>query len=176
MLPVAPAGRQLDLGALQFVAPEEAAGELVAGRPHSVLEMLRATDTDCFVVLHKGVIIHESYMNGVDERTQRLGMSMGKTLTAALVGIMIDRGLVQPSALLTDYVPELAGTGYEGATVQNALDMCVGVDFDGEPWPWHMHMHARVNNTTSHEHLMVNAPCNWAACVLESTTRPAMKI
>jgi CubicO group peptidase (beta-lactamase class C family) len=85
------------------------------------------------MIRHKGVIVSESYMNGVDARTKRLGMSMGKTLTSMLIGSLIEQGVISSSALLEDYVPELAGTGYGGgATVQNALDMCVGVDFDGE--------------------------------------------
>ena len=85
------------------------------------------------MIRHKGVIVSESYMNGVDARTKRLGMSMGKTLTSMLIGSLIEQGVISSSALVEDYVPELAGTGYGGgATVQNALDMCVGVDFDGE--------------------------------------------
>lgn len=130
VLPAPPTSEQLDLRSIQFVAPGHAPGPLVPGRSHSVQEMLEATDTDCFVVVHRGRIVHESYMNSVEADTRRLGMSMGKTLTAGLVGILIDRGLIVVSAKLTEYIPELAATGYNGATVQNALDMCVGVDFD----------------------------------------------
>jgi hypothetical protein len=39
-------------------------------------------------------------------------------------------GLLQFSDLLTDHLPELCGSGYAGATVQHALDMCVAVDYD----------------------------------------------
>ena len=79
-LPLAPHGQQLDLSALTFVAPEPAAGELEPGGTYSVQQMLDATATDCFVVLHHGQVVHESYMNeGQDARTKRLGMSMGTT-------------------------------------------------------------------------------------------------
>ena len=47
--------------------------------------------------------------------------------------ILQGRGLVAVDALITDYSrPELAGTGYRAATVQQALDICVAVDYDEE--------------------------------------------
>jgi CubicO group peptidase (beta-lactamase class C family) len=47
-----------------------------------------------------------------------------------LTGILIDRGQLDVDRLITDVVPELAGTAYEGATVRHLLDMRTGVAFD----------------------------------------------
>ena len=121
-LPHAPPGEQLDLSTLTFVAAEPAAGELEAGGTYSVQQMLDATTTDCFVVLHHGKIVYEAYQNeGQDERTKRLGMSMGKTCTSMLVGTLVAKGQIDPSKQLTDYIPELMGTGYEGVSTSAIL-------------------------------------------------------
>ena len=138
------AARQLDLPSLTFTVPpppastwDAPAGEvagLPAGSTRSVEEMLAATHTDCFLVLHRGALVHESYRHGCGPRTKRLGMSMGKTLTGLVVGALAARGLLRLGAPLAEYVPELAGGGYAGATVQQALDMRVAVDYDEMPW------------------------------------------
>ena len=60
--------------------------------------MLEATDTDAFLVCHSGEIVAERYLHGADARTKRLGMSMSKTCTSMLVGVLADRGLLQLSA------------------------------------------------------------------------------
>ena len=109
-------------------SPRKAAGS--AEVRHSFESMLRETHTDCCAVLHRGKIVYERYFHGATAHTKRLGMSMTKTYTSMLVGILAGRGLLQMSDLLTSHLPELDGSGYAGATVQNALDMCVAVDYD----------------------------------------------
>jgi CubicO group peptidase (beta-lactamase class C family) len=42
-----------------------------------------------------------------------------------LAGILVGRGELDPRKLVTDYVPQMKGTVYEGATVRNLLDMSV---------------------------------------------------
>lgn len=48
--------------------------------------------TQAFVVVHGGRIVAERYAPGVDRDRQLESWSMGKTLTAALVGILIEQG------------------------------------------------------------------------------------
>ena len=85
--------------------------------------------TDGFLVAHKGRIVHESYHNGMTRKTPHLAMSVSKSITSTVAGILIDQGKINPSALVTDYVPELATTAWNGATVQHVLDMTSGVKF-----------------------------------------------
>ena len=108
-------------------------GELVFddsnGNPRTVDEMLARTWTDGFLVMHKGSVLTEQYFNGMRPDTLHLMMSCSKSFTSALAGIYIEQDVLDPADQLTHYFPELAGTGFEGATLQQALDMRVGVRF-----------------------------------------------
>ena len=51
-------------------------------------------------------------------------------MVGTVAGILVGRGLLDPAAPLTHYLPELEGTAYRGATVRHVLDMTSGVVFD----------------------------------------------
>ena len=51
-------------------------------------------------------------------------------MTALLLGILADQGLLDPDAPVTRYIPEAKGSGYGDATVRHVLDMQVSLDFD----------------------------------------------
>jgi CubicO group peptidase (beta-lactamase class C family) len=101
-----------------------------AGRDLTVAEMLAETYTDGFLVLHRGAIISEQYFNGMTPDTPHLLMSVSKSVVGAVAGILASRGLLDVSALVEKIVPELAGTSFQGATVQHLLDMRAGTHFD----------------------------------------------
>jgi len=100
-----------------------------SGKPCTVSEMLSRTWTDGFLIMHKGIVLAEQYFNGMGPDTLHLMMSCSKSFTSTLAGIYIEQGVLNPAEHLTTYIPELAGTGFEGATLQQALDMRVGVKF-----------------------------------------------
>jgi CubicO group peptidase (beta-lactamase class C family) len=100
------------------------------GRGDTVGAFLQASFTDGFLVLHRGRIIAERYLNGMTERTPHLSQSVAKSVVGTVAGILIHRGVVDPQALVTHYLPELKATAYRGATVQHVLDMTSGVVFD----------------------------------------------
>ena len=91
---------------------------------------LEATRTDALVVLHKGSIAHEVYRHGMTARDPHILMSVSKSMLGLLAGCLEREGLLDVSAPLARYVPELQNTAYVGATVRQALDMRVGVQFD----------------------------------------------
>jgi CubicO group peptidase (beta-lactamase class C family) len=91
--------------------------------------LLDETYTDGFLVLKDGAIAYERYFNGMTERTLHLSQSMAKSVTSAVFGILVDRGLLDPKRLVTDYLPELSATAWRGATLQQVLDMKSGVKF-----------------------------------------------
>jgi CubicO group peptidase (beta-lactamase class C family) len=101
-----------------------------AGRDLTVADMLAETYTDGFLVLHRGVIISEQYFNGMTPDTPHLLMSVSKSVVAAVAGILAGRGLLDVSAPVEKIAPELAGTSFQGATVQHLLDMRAGTHFD----------------------------------------------
>jgi CubicO group peptidase (beta-lactamase class C family) len=91
---------------------------------------LRETFTDGFLVLHRGRIVAERYLNGLEPDTPHLLMSISKSITSTVAGVLAGRGVLSPSDLVTDHVPELLGTSFEGCTVRHLLDMRAGTRFD----------------------------------------------
>ena len=99
-------------------------------RELTVQQFLEQTWTDGFVVLHEGRVVYERYMNGLAADTPHLLMSVSKSVTAAVAGILAGRGLLDVGAPVTAIVPELAGTSFDGATVRHLLDMRAGTRFN----------------------------------------------
>ncbi|MGR3804378.1 serine hydrolase domain-containing protein [Marinibacterium profundimaris] len=105
----------------------EEAGPLID--PDEVARMVAGTNTDALVVMHQGRVVHELYRNGMTAEDPHTLMSVSKSVLGLLAGILAGKDLLDVSQPLTEYIPELRGTGYEGATVRQALDMQVGVAF-----------------------------------------------
>ena len=99
-------------------------------RELTVAEMLEETYTDGFLVLHQGRVVAEHYFNGMAPDVPHLLMSVSKSVTSAVAGVLASRGLLRVSAAVEEIVPELGGTSFEGATVQDLLDMRAGTRFD----------------------------------------------
>ncbi|MEY9381683.1 serine hydrolase domain-containing protein (plasmid) [Rhizobium leguminosarum] len=110
-----------DIDVIPFVAEGEA---------HTIGSFLETSYADGFLVLHGGKIVAEHYLNGMTSHTQHLSQSVAKSVVGTVAGILIGRGVVDPAASLTHYLPELEATAYRGATVQHVLDMTSGVVFD----------------------------------------------
>jgi CubicO group peptidase (beta-lactamase class C family) len=99
-------------------------------RELTIGEMLAQTYTDGFLVLHRGQIVSEQYFNGMAPEVPHLLMSVSKSMTAAVAGVLAGRGALEVSAQLEQIVPELGDTSFAGATVQQLLDMRAGTGFD----------------------------------------------
>lgn len=91
--------------------------------------MLEATYTDAMWVWKDGRVLHESYHNGMGPRSLHLLQSVSKSVTAAASAGLIADGLMDPAAPVTRYLPELGATAWNGATLQQVLDMTTGVRF-----------------------------------------------
>jgi CubicO group peptidase (beta-lactamase class C family) len=113
-----------DLGGIRFTAGHF--GEL------TVAELLEKTYTDGFLVIHGGKIVTERYFNGLRPDTPHLLMSVSKSVTGLLAGALATRNALDVTAPLEAVVPELAGTSFAGATVQQLLDMRTGTRFGEE--------------------------------------------
>lgn len=83
------------------------------------------------VVLHNGTLVHEAYYQGTTPEDLRISWSMAKSYLSALFGILIDEGAIgELSDPVTQYVPALIGSAYDGASLQDVLQMESGVLFD----------------------------------------------
>ena len=90
---------------------------------------LADTFVDGFLVLYKGAVVSETYQNGMKPHSTHLAMSVTKTIVGLIVGILAGRGMLDVTAPVTRYLPELEATAYRGATLQHVLDMTTGVVF-----------------------------------------------
>ncbi len=86
--------------------------------------------SDGLLVLQGERIVFERYLNGLAADVPHILMSVSKSVTGALAGILAGRGQLDPSAPVAAYVPEVAGSAYQSASVRHLLDMRVGVHFD----------------------------------------------
>ena len=101
-----------------------------AGDRLTVAEMVDRTHTDGMLVLHGGRVAWEHYGPGMTPTTTHLLQSVSKSITGTVAGVLVGRGLLDPEALVTRYISELAGTSFEGATVRHVLDMRTGTAYD----------------------------------------------
>jgi CubicO group peptidase (beta-lactamase class C family) len=99
------------------------------GSTATAAEVFDGTYTDALVVLHDGRLVAERYGDGMTAATPHLLMSVSKSVVSCVAGALAGRGELDPGALVTDYVPEAASSGYAGATVRDLLDMRTGVAF-----------------------------------------------
>lgn len=104
----------------------------VDGTTLSLSDYLRRTYTDGFIVIHDGKIVYEGYFNSFTLHQTHAWASMTKSVTGLIAAQLIDEGKLNPEAKLSAYVPELAGTPFGDASVQQNLDMEVPVSYPAD--------------------------------------------
>jgi hypothetical protein len=83
--------------------------------------------TRAVVVVYDGNIVAEQYAPGFDKNTVMLGWSVSKSLTSALIGILVKDGKLNPDAPAP--VPEWKGTPKEQIRLKDLLQQTSGLDF-----------------------------------------------
>jgi len=91
---------------------------------------LDSTHTTGLLIVKDGTILAERYQYGATPASRMTSFSMGKTVTAMLVGIAIADGAIASIDDRADkYVPELRGTLYGETRIRHLLTMSSGVKF-----------------------------------------------
>ncbi len=93
------------------------------GQTTSIRDFLGAACCDAFLVVHGGCVIAEHYFNGMTASSHHLLNSVTKSFVGMLAGIAVERGQLDPSSLITRYLPELDNAAWQGTTVRHLLDM-----------------------------------------------------
>ncbi len=100
-------------------------------------EFLERTVSTGLLVVKDDDIVYERYWRGHSPESRHIAWSVSKSVVSALFGIAVAEGhiadIMQP---VTDYVPELEGSGYDGVPIKHVLQMSSGVRFDenyGDP-------------------------------------------
>jgi CubicO group peptidase (beta-lactamase class C family) len=99
------------------------------GESTTVGAIMKATETDGWMVVHDGRLLAEQYADAMEPATLHLLMSVSKSIVGILVGALAGEGAINVEEQLTRYVPELGESGYRGATVRHLLDMRSGIEF-----------------------------------------------
>lgn len=99
------------------------------GARSSTGAVMSATHTDGWMVVHRGVVLAEEYLNGMAPGSHHLLMSVSKSLIAVVVGALVADGTLELDRPVSDYVPELDKSGYAGAHIRHLLDMRSGIAF-----------------------------------------------
>jgi len=93
-------------------------------------DLLRKVRAGGLVALRGGRLAGEYYSYGLTADRPHIIFSVSKSVTGLLAGILADRGALDPDAPVTDYVPEVAGSAYDGARLRDVLDMTVSTAFE----------------------------------------------
>ena len=94
-------------------------------------EYVVAHDVAGLIVVKDGVILYERYALGNTPTSRWLSYSVAKSVTSLLVGAAIRDGYIRSvDDVVTDYLPLLRGSAYEGVTIRNLLQMSSGVAWD----------------------------------------------
>jgi len=114
---------------LQPLEALESLSIFIEAKRSSLIELLENTHTDAIVVLRDGKLAYEKYFHGMQPDSLHLLQSISKSMLGALFGKFIARGVIDPDQTLGHYVPELDTSVYGSATITQALDMNVAINF-----------------------------------------------
>jgi len=84
--------------------------------------------TRAVVVIKDGQIIGEKYGEGLDENSLLLGWSMTKSITSAMAGIMVQKGMIDIDQPVD--IPEWKDDERAKITWNNLLQMCSGLKWN----------------------------------------------
>ena len=94
------------------------------------LDTLERTNTDAFVVMHKGKVVYEKYWDQTASMRHAM-FSCTKSYFALVAAMMAHDGMLDPEELVVTYIPELKDLkAFEDATVRHIMDMTIAIDFD----------------------------------------------
>ena len=81
-------------------------------------------------MLADGEIRLETYPTGMPPDRTHMIQSVSKSMVSCVAAVLVGRGQLDVAQPLTTYVPEVADSGYAGATVRDILDMRSGIAFN----------------------------------------------
>ena len=114
--------RHLDFGDLRY---------RVGSGAYSIDDFMDRNHVAGLLVLEDGEIRLERYGLGNTRNSVWISYSMAKSVTSILYGAAIADGFLSGiDAPVTDYVPALKGSAYEGATIRHLLQMASGVQWN----------------------------------------------
>ncbi len=116
---------------LPFRGPLTAVACTSGARVVSLDEYLTLNRVSGLLVLKEGRVALEWYALGATSATRWMSMSIAKSITSTLIGIALAEGTIRTlDDPVTDYVPRLRGSAYDGVSVRHVLMMASGVQWN----------------------------------------------
>jgi CubicO group peptidase (beta-lactamase class C family) len=103
----------------------------VNGEVHQASDAIENTFVDGLLIIKNGTIVYEGNFNRSTAETRFNSYSMAKSINAIMVGLAVKEGLIgSVTDQVTTYLPELKGTGYDGAYIRDLMEMRSGIAWD----------------------------------------------
>lgn len=94
-------------------------------------ELMQASGASGVMVLQDGKVRFEEYGLGLGPQDRWTSFSVAKSFTSTLLGAAIKDGhIASLDDLVTQYIPQLAGSAYDGVTVRQLATMTSGVKWN----------------------------------------------
>jgi CubicO group peptidase (beta-lactamase class C family) len=101
------------------------------GSTYDTASFMTRMRTSGVIVLKDGKVVLERYGLGRRPDDRWTSFSVAKSVTSTLIGAAIQDGYIKSlDAPVTDYIPELKGSAYEGVTIRQLLTMTSGVKWN----------------------------------------------
>lgn len=111
------------------------------GKTHPAADILDRTYTNALIIVKHGKIVAEIYRNQTDAASHFISFSMAKSITSILIGLALaDHSIHSVDDQITQYVPELKDSAYDGVTLRQALNMRSGANYVEEYVVAHPHL------------------------------------
>src|SRR5258706_10360492 len=101
------------------------------GKKYDLFDYLALNRVAGLLILKNGEVALEDYELGTGPETHWTAYSMVKSASSTLIGAALQDGsIARLDDPVTKYVPVLKGSGYEGVSVRNVIQMASGVKWD----------------------------------------------
>jgi hypothetical protein len=102
----------------------------VDGQEHRLPDFLTDSHSDALVVMRGGEVVAEWYAAHTDPSRPHIVFSISKSFTGLLGGILEAEGKLSFDQMVTDFVPEAAGSAYGDLKLRDLFNMTVAIDFE----------------------------------------------
>jgi len=109
-----------ELGEIKVVTSK---GELTLNE-YMVHPLFRA---QAVIFIHKGKVVYESYP-GIKRTDRKIWASSAKTMVGLILAMLVEEGKVDLDKPISEYVPELKDTAWDGIIVRSVANMTTGLD------------------------------------------------
>ena len=92
----------------------------------SLFDYVQKANVNGAIVLHRGQVVFEEYPRMLPQ-DKHLTMSVSKAFASTIIAILEDRGQIDVDKPVEHYLPELEGSGWDGVSVLDVLDMASGI-------------------------------------------------